>query len=93
MQVVTVRMDEELVRRLEEIAKLQGVTRSALIKEILGEALDRSASPLREAVLALHQGKKPGKKIDWSKIKKELQQTKPYLPTVEEAIAYSRKRA
>jgi predicted DNA-binding protein len=85
-------MDEELIRRLEEVAKLRGVTRSALIKEILEEVLDRSANPLKEAVLALRQGKKPGKKIDWSRIKKELQQTKPYFSTLEEAMAYSRKR-
>lgn len=93
MQVVTVRMNEELVRRLEELAKLRGITRSALIKEILGEALDgRSASLVREAVLALRRGRKPSKEIDWSRIEKELQETLPCFPTVEEAIAYSRKR-
>ena len=32
MPVVTVRLDEELARGVEELAKLQGVTRSALIK-------------------------------------------------------------
>lgn len=94
MQVVTVRMNEELVRRLEELAKLRRITRSALIKEILEEALDRRFSSLvREAVLALRQGRKPGKEIDWSRIEKELQQTEPYFPTVEEAIAFSRKRS
>ncbi|MCL0049951.1 ribbon-helix-helix domain-containing protein [Thermodesulfovibrionales bacterium] len=36
MQVVTVRMDEELIRKSEELAKLRGITRSVLIKEILG---------------------------------------------------------
>lgn len=93
MQVVTVRMNEELVRRLEGLAKLRGITRSALIKEILGEALDRrSSGPVREAVLALRQGRKPGKEIDWSRIEKELRQTEPCFPTVEKAIAYSRER-
>ena len=92
MPVVTVRMDEELVRRVEELAKLQGITRSALIKQSLREAVDRRfASHVREATfLALRQGRKPGKEIDWAKIEKELQETEPQFPTVEEALAYSR---
>jgi len=93
MPVVTVRMDEELVRRVEELAKLQGITRSALIKQSLREAVERrSASHVREAVLALRQGRKPGKEIDWAKIERELQETEPRFPTVEEAIAHSRRR-
>lgn len=93
MQVVTVRMDEEMVRRLEELAKLRGITRSALIKEILGEALtDRWASPVKQAFLAMREGRKPGREIDWTKIERELQQTEPHFPSVEEALAYSRKR-
>lgn len=91
--VITVRIDEELVRKIEELAKLRGTTRSALIREILNEALDRrSVAPVREAVLALRHGRKPDKAVDWSKIEQELQQTEPYFPTVEEAITYSRKR-
>jgi|AntAceMinimDraft_16_1070373.scaffolds.fasta_scaffold261317_2 Arc/MetJ-type ribon-helix-helix transcriptional regulator len=93
MPVVTVRMDEELVRRVEELAKSQGITRSALIKQSLREAVERRfASHVREATLALRQGRKPGKEIDWAKIEKELQETEPQFPTVEEALAYSRKR-
>ena len=93
MPIVTVRMDEELIRKVEELAKLQGVTRSTLIKQILREALvRRAANRVREATLTLRQGRKPGKKIDWAKIEKELQDSEPQFPTVEEAIAYSRKR-
>lgn len=93
MQVVTVRMDEGMVRKLEELAKLRRITRSALIKEVLGEALDSYfADPVRQAILALRQGKRPRKEIDWSRIEEELQRTEPRFPTVEEAIAYSRRR-
>ena len=93
MPVVTVRMDEELARRVEELAKLQGVTRSALIRQSLREVVERrSASHVREAVLALRQGRKPGKEIDWSKIEKEIQETEPEFATVEKAVAYSRRR-
>lgn len=91
-KVITVRMNKELVDKLEGVAKLRGVTRSALIKEILGEVLVSSANSVKEATLALQEGKKPEKRVNWSKIKKELQQTQPYFPTVEEAIAYSRER-
>ncbi len=93
MPVVTVRMEEELISRIEELAELKGMTRSALIKEILREALDRRSSSLvREALLALLQGRKPGKEIDWAKIEQELERSKPHFPTVEEALAHSRRR-
>ncbi|MBC7099282.1 ribbon-helix-helix protein, CopG family [Candidatus Bipolaricaulota bacterium] len=47
-------MDEELVRKLDDLARLRGISRSALIKEILSVTLDRaSASPVRKAALAL----------------------------------------
>jgi predicted transcriptional regulator len=86
-------MDEELVRKLEELAKLRGVTRSALIKQSLQEALEsRYTNHVREAALALRQGRNPSKEIDWAKIEKELQETQPQFPTVEEAMAHSRRR-
>ena len=93
MPVVTVRLDEELARGVEELAKLQGVTRSALIKQSLREAIDRrSASRVREAALALRLGRKPSNDIDWARIEKEIQETEPEFATVEEAVAYSRRR-
>jgi len=93
MGLVTVRMDEELMQKLDDLARLRGISRSALIKEILSQAVDRrSANPVREAALALRQGKKPTQEIDWSRIEQELQKTKPHFATVEEAIAHSRKR-
>jgi metal-responsive CopG/Arc/MetJ family transcriptional regulator len=94
MRVVTVRMEEELICRLEELAELRGMKRSALIKEILREALDkRSSSQVREALLALCQGRRPCQEIDWTEIERELQQSEPCFPTVEEALAHSRKRS
>jgi len=93
MKLVTVRMDEELICKIDELSQVQGIPRSALIKKILNEALDRrQESFVKEAVLALRQGRKLAKQIDWSRIEKELQQSDPYFPTVDEAIAYSRKR-
>lgn len=92
MQVITVRMNEKLIRGIEGIAKLRGITRSALIKEILEEALECSSNPIRDAVLALREGKKPSREVDWSRIEEELKRTEPYFPTVEEAIASSRQR-
>lgn len=77
-----------MVRKLRELARLRGITRSALIKEVLGEALDsHSADPVRQAILALRQRKRPRKEIDWSRIEEELQRTEPYFPTIEEAEA------
>lgn len=93
MPVVTVRMDEQLVRRLEELAKLRRITRSALMKEILEEALKRQCSnPVREALRALHQKKKPSSSSDWAQLEKELRQSRPHFTNVEEALAASRRR-
>lgn len=94
MPVVTVRIEKSLVHKLEELAQLRRITRSALIKEILEEAVERrSTKPVRNALLALRQERKSSKEIDWSRIERELRQSKPYFSTVAEALAYSRKRA
>lgn len=92
MPIVTVRMDEHLMRRLEELAKLRRVTRSTLMKEILEEALKRQCDdPVREALRALRQKKKPGFSGDWAQLEKELCQSKPRFTSVEEALAASRR--
>jgi predicted DNA-binding protein len=94
MPVVTVRLDEQLARRLEELAKLRSITRSTLMKEILEEALKRQDDdPVREALRALRQKKKPGFSGDWSQIEKELRRSKPRFNSVEEALAASRRRS
>ncbi len=94
MPVVTVRMDQELVRRLEELAKLRRTTRSALMKEILAEALEHQrGNPVREALHALRQGKKPSFSRDWAQLERELRQSTPHFARVEEALAASRRRA
>lgn len=94
MPVVTVRMDEQLVRRLEELAKLRRTTRSALMKEILAEALEHQcANPVREALRALRQKRKPSFSGDWAQLEKELRQSKPHFASVEEALTASRRRA
>lgn len=94
MPVVTVRMDEHLVQKLEELAKLRCITRSALMKEILEEALERQHSnPIREALRALRQKKKPGFSSDqWAQLEEELRRSKPRFASVEKALAASRRR-
>ena len=92
MSVVTVRMDEQLVRQLEELAKLRRVTRSTLMKELLEEALKRQCDdPVREALRTLRQKRKPGFSGDWAQLEKELRRSKPRFNSVEEALAASRR--
>ena len=94
MPVITVRMEEDLVLKLEELAQLRGITRGSLIKELLQEALKSQASGrLREAVRALREGRQPHATVDWPRIERELLQTAPRFSTVEEALASSRGRA
>lgn len=94
MPVVTIRMDKQLVQRLEELAKLRRITRSALMKEILEEALEHQrGNPVREALRALRQKKKPSLPSDWVQLEEELRQSKPRFVSVEEALAASRRRA
>lgn len=96
MPVLTVRTDEELLRKLERLAKRRGVTRSALVKQLLQEALEEhtesSLERLQEAVRALREGRKLPKAADWARIEEELEETEPAFPTVEAAIAASRGR-
>jgi predicted transcriptional regulator len=96
MPVLTVRTDEELLRRLEALAKRRGLTRSALVKQLLQEALEREAlpqvDPLRGAVRALREGRKPPKAGEWTCVEEDLARTEAQFPTVEAAIAASRGR-
>lgn len=81
--LITVRMDEEMVRQLEELARVKGVTRSALIKGILKAAVDhQKVNWVKEALSALRRGGRPGKEIDWARIEQELEKTEPHFPTL-----------
>ena len=94
MPVVTVRIDEQLARQLEELAKLGRITRSTLMKEILEEALKRHGeNPVREALRALRQKKKPGFAGDWAQLEKELRWSTPRFHSVEKALAASRRKS
>lgn len=92
-RLVTLRMEEELADRLAELARLRQVTRSRLIKELLRTALERSSSSgIQEALSALRRGRKPQRRIEWTRIEQELRETKPVFVTLEEAMVYSRRR-
>lgn len=101
MPVLTVRTDEELLRRLGKLAERRGLTRSALVKQLLREALEvhereRAESHerlrLQEAIRALREGRKPPIAVDWNRLERELKGTDPAFPTVEAALAASRGR-
>ena len=93
MPVLTVRMDDELLRKLETLARRRGVTRSALVKKLLQEALKRQerGEVWEEVLQALRKGRRPSVSVDWSHVKEELSRTEPRFLTVEEALAASRR--
>lgn len=93
MRLISVRMDEDLVRQIEEFSQAKGVTRSAFIKGILEAALERQGvNRVREALSVLRQGSRPAQAIDWARIEEELEKTEPHFPTLEEAMAFARKK-
>ncbi len=93
MRIFSIRLEEELARKIEQMAKLKGISKSAFVREILKKAMkEGSSNPVKEACQAMKQGRKPDVKVDWNKICKILSETEPEFKTVEEALGYSRRR-
>jgi len=90
MPVISMRIDEKLLKKLDELSKKTGKKRSQIIKDILRKELKEE----KELIYYLEQMKK-GKKtgnLDLETVEKWLSDTKPEFETWEEAIKYSRQR-
>jgi len=93
MPILTVRIDSEMMEKIEELARIKGKSKSSLLREIIeGVIREQMDSEVREACMAMRMGKKPVGKVDWSAIELELSRTEPAFSTPEEAISYTRRR-
>ena len=93
MTVFSIRIEEEMIKKIDKIAKLRGISRSAFVREALKKAIQEySKDVIEEACFAMRRGKKPHSKVNWKEIEKRLSETEPYFISVEEALAYSRRR-
>jgi len=93
MPVFSIRIEEEIIKKIDNIAKLRGISRSAFIREALKRTIQEySKDVIEEACFTMRQGKRPYSKVNWEEIEKRLSETEPYFESVEEALAYSRRR-
>ncbi len=91
MPVITIRIDDELLNKIENLAKKTGKKRSQIIKEILKKQLSNYET-VEEYVNLMKKGKKTGN-LNLDEVEKWLENTEPYFETWEEAINYSRQRS
>ncbi len=90
MPVITIRIDDELLNKIENLAKKTGKKRSQIIKEILKKQLSNYET-VEEYINLMKKGKKTGS-LSLNEVEKWLENTEPYFETWEEAIKYSRQR-
>ncbi len=89
MPVISMRLDDELLNKINEIAKKTGKKRNQIIKEILAKEL-REKENLEEIIEQMKKGKKTGD-LSLKEVEEWFERTKPEFETWEEAIEHSRK--
>jgi len=90
MPVISMRIDEKLLKKLDELSKKTGKKRSQIIKDILRKEL-KEEKELTYYLEQMKKGKKTGN-LDLETVEKWLSNTKPEFEKWEEAIKYSRQR-
>jgi len=90
MPVISMRIDEKLLKKLDELSKKTGKKRSQIIKDILRKEL-KEEKELTYYLEQMRKGKKTGN-LDLETVEKWLSNTKPEFEKWEEAIKYSRQR-
>ena len=96
-KIVSVKLDEKLFNRLNQLTKIYGLTKSAIIKKGITLLSSQESSTLdgdfiKNINKALRQKKAIPSKVIWDDILEELSTTAPKWKTVEEAINYTRRR-
>jgi predicted DNA-binding protein len=95
-KVISLKIDEKLLQKLEQTAKAKGVSKSFLVRKgveiILQESEDLDVVLVQEATEALKAEKSLPKDVNWQLLKKELAASVPRWGTLKEAMQESRKR-
>ncbi len=97
-KVLSLKIDENLLDRLDKTSKAKGVSRSFLIKKGLEMVTARKSDDtesmlLRKITLALKNNKAVPVKTDWKTLQKKILQSPPQFPSADEAVAKSRRRS
>ncbi|MEW6189660.1 MAG: ribbon-helix-helix domain-containing protein [Actinomycetota bacterium] len=93
---LSIKIDEQLLKKLEAVAKEQGVSRSSLVRKGIELVLLREERLCRELVKevseALRDNKRVPVQVDWRRIDEELCKKAPKWKTLAEAMSATRKR-
>jgi len=94
--IFSIRIDDQLAKKIEKMAKAKKVSKSMLIKKgielLLLQEEVFSQGTLREVSEALRQNGHMPVQVDWNQIEEELSQSAPQWDTLSEAMTASRKR-
>jgi predicted DNA-binding protein len=98
-KIVSVKLDETLFDKLDQLAKAHGLSKSAVIKKGIEMVSSQTSSTLDKDFIkkidhALRYKKPipPQVQVNWNNILEELSTTAPKWETVEDAMNYARKR-
>lgn len=96
-KVLSVKIEEELLQKLEKVAKAKGVSKSFLVKKGVGLILKKKPQELENDLLrkiteALKMDSHLPVSADWKVVEKELATTTSPWRSLKEAMKASRKR-
>ena len=90
MPVISMRIEKELLEKIENLARKTGKKKSQIIKEILRKELKKEEN-LQDYINQMKKGKKTGN-LSLEEVEKWLSETEPEFETWQEAMKYSRQR-
>lgn len=93
---LSTRIDDQLLKKLETVAKAHKVSKSSLVRKgielVLLQEESLSGELVKQVSEALRDNQPVPVHIDWHHIEKELSQSAPKWKTLPEAMSASRKR-
>ncbi|WP_457640918.1 DUF6290 family protein [Persephonella sp.] len=90
MPVITLRINEDLLNKIEKLAKKTGRKKSQVIKDILQKEL-KQEKDIKEYIKLMKKGRKTGN-LSLEDIENWFENIEPEFESWEKAIEYSRKR-
>jgi len=94
--VFSIRIDDQLAKKLDSIAQSKNISKSALVRKGIELFLKQedvlSTETIERVNEALRNNKHVPFQADWKQIEKEISQSSPQWDTLSEAMSHSRKR-
>lgn len=95
-KTLSVKINQQLFKKLETMARARGVSKSSVVKRGLELALfEKEGWPqelVKQVSEALREDRRVPVRVNWQRVEKELARTSPKWKTLAEAMSASRGR-